>query len=316
MMMRARSRAARRAHVALLVDSSRAVPARTPRRAVEEGGRRPHAARSFAGHPERARRDASRRFTLGGSTSRWSRGARGSSRVERRKRPREPRHRSRAASSARASLAGLPRDASPTKAAVALASSPTLTIGRRPAPKPPKRRNDDRKHSPRRAPRRLRRQLRSGHARPPRSDRARVGALLATSSSPSACTRRASPLFSADERIALVESVAKHFPNVAVDSFDGLLIDFCREDQRARHRPRPARGDRLRVRAADRARQRRSAPRGRHDLPADAHEARLRQRVARPRDREPRRRREPLRAEGRLRRARAEVRKAQAGSVR
>ncbi len=37
------------------------------------------------------------------------------------------------------------------------------------------------------------------------------------------------PLFSIDERKAMVESVAKDFPNVTVASFDGLLIDYCRE---------------------------------------------------------------------------------------
>jgi pantetheine-phosphate adenylyltransferase len=38
-----------------------------------------------------------------------------------------------------------------------------------------------------------------------------------------------SPLFTADERVALVESVAKDYPNVTVAKFDGLLIDFCRK---------------------------------------------------------------------------------------
>src|SRR5271166_6164250 len=38
-----------------------------------------------------------------------------------------------------------------------------------------------------------------------------------------------SPLFSAEERLALVEPVAKQFPNVTIASFDGLLIDFCRQ---------------------------------------------------------------------------------------
>ena len=42
-------------------------------------------------------------------------------------------------------------------------------------------------------------------------------------------TRRASPLFNVDERLALLHEVARPFPNVKVDSFDGLLIDFCRE---------------------------------------------------------------------------------------
>ena len=36
------------------------------------------------------------------------------------------------------------------------------------------------------------------------------------------------PLFSADERISLLREVALHLPNVTVDSFDGLLIDYCR----------------------------------------------------------------------------------------
>ncbi len=38
-----------------------------------------------------------------------------------------------------------------------------------------------------------------------------------------------SPLFSIEERLALVEPVAKEFPNVTIASFDGLLIDFCRQ---------------------------------------------------------------------------------------
>lgn len=36
------------------------------------------------------------------------------------------------------------------------------------------------------------------------------------------------PLFSAEERISLLREVALHLPNVTVDSFDGLLIDYCR----------------------------------------------------------------------------------------
>jgi pantetheine-phosphate adenylyltransferase len=39
-------------------------------------------------------------------------------------------------------------------------------------------------------------------------------------------TRKA--LFSIDERLAMVEPVAKQFPNVTVASFEGLLIDYCR----------------------------------------------------------------------------------------
>lgn len=35
------------------------------------------------------------------------------------------------------------------------------------------------------------------------------------------------PLFSAEERKALIQSIASHIPNVVVDSFDGLLIEYC-----------------------------------------------------------------------------------------
>jgi len=35
------------------------------------------------------------------------------------------------------------------------------------------------------------------------------------------------PLFSADERKDLIVSIASHIPNVVVDSFDGLLIEYC-----------------------------------------------------------------------------------------
>jgi pantetheine-phosphate adenylyltransferase len=38
-----------------------------------------------------------------------------------------------------------------------------------------------------------------------------------------------SPLFSIEERMALVETVAKDYANVTVASFDGLLIDFCQQ---------------------------------------------------------------------------------------
>lgn len=35
------------------------------------------------------------------------------------------------------------------------------------------------------------------------------------------------PLFTADERKHLIEQITAHIPNVTVDSFDGLLIDYC-----------------------------------------------------------------------------------------
>jgi pantetheine-phosphate adenylyltransferase len=37
-----------------------------------------------------------------------------------------------------------------------------------------------------------------------------------------------SPLFSAEERVALVSSVSAHLPNVTVEAFDGLLIELCK----------------------------------------------------------------------------------------
>ena len=35
------------------------------------------------------------------------------------------------------------------------------------------------------------------------------------------------PLFSSEERLALLRGITEHLPNVSVDSFDGLLIDYC-----------------------------------------------------------------------------------------
>jgi pantetheine-phosphate adenylyltransferase len=37
------------------------------------------------------------------------------------------------------------------------------------------------------------------------------------------------PLFSIDERLDLVKKVSSHLPNVKVESFEGLLIEFCRK---------------------------------------------------------------------------------------
>ncbi len=37
------------------------------------------------------------------------------------------------------------------------------------------------------------------------------------------------PLFSVDERLALVQTISSKFDNVRVDTFDGLLIDYCRK---------------------------------------------------------------------------------------
>lgn len=38
-----------------------------------------------------------------------------------------------------------------------------------------------------------------------------------------------SPLFTFDERLALLEEVIKSVPNARVDRFGGLLIDYCKE---------------------------------------------------------------------------------------
>lgn len=37
------------------------------------------------------------------------------------------------------------------------------------------------------------------------------------------------PLFSVEERVRILEEATKEFPNVKVDSFTGLLIDYARE---------------------------------------------------------------------------------------
>ncbi len=39
------------------------------------------------------------------------------------------------------------------------------------------------------------------------------------------------PLFSIDERVSLVSRVSAHLPNVKVEAFEGLLIDFCKAKQ-------------------------------------------------------------------------------------
>lgn len=38
-------------------------------------------------------------------------------------------------------------------------------------------------------------------------------------------------LFSVEERIALIEDVCQKFPNVRVDSWHGLLVDFCKKNE-------------------------------------------------------------------------------------
>ncbi len=38
-----------------------------------------------------------------------------------------------------------------------------------------------------------------------------------------------SPLFSVEERVNMLKDVTSHIPNVRVESFSGLSVDFCRE---------------------------------------------------------------------------------------
>jgi pantetheine-phosphate adenylyltransferase len=38
-----------------------------------------------------------------------------------------------------------------------------------------------------------------------------------------------SPLFAVEERLDLVARVSAHLPNVTVEAFDGLLIEFCKQ---------------------------------------------------------------------------------------
>jgi pantetheine-phosphate adenylyltransferase len=39
------------------------------------------------------------------------------------------------------------------------------------------------------------------------------------------------PLFSADERVSIIREVFREYPNVSVDSFAGLLVDYAREQR-------------------------------------------------------------------------------------
>lgn len=42
--------------------------------------------------------------------------------------------------------------------------------------------------------------------------------------------RKKTPLFSVEERVNMLKSVTAHLPNVEVKAFDGLTIDFAREN--------------------------------------------------------------------------------------
>ena len=59
------------------------------------------------------------------------------------------------------------------------------------------------------------------------------------------------PLFTPEERVAIIREVFSEYPNVEVDTFDGLLVDYARRRRATRHHPRHPRGLRLRVRVPD-----------------------------------------------------------------
>ena len=40
------------------------------------------------------------------------------------------------------------------------------------------------------------------------------------------CNSAKNPLFSLDERVSMIEEMTKHLPNVTVEAFDGLLVDY------------------------------------------------------------------------------------------
>ena len=58
------------------------------------------------------------------------------------------------------------------------------------------------------------------------------------------------PLFTLEERVAFIRSAVGDDPRVEVRQFDGLLVDFARDGGREPHHPRPARGERFRVRVS------------------------------------------------------------------
>ena len=55
------------------------------------------------------------------------------------------------------------------------------------------------------------------------------------------------PLFSVDERVGIIREVFAAVPNVEVDTFDGLLVDYVRRREAQRDRARPARRLGLRI---------------------------------------------------------------------
>ena len=116
------------------------------------------------------------------------------------------------------------------------------------------------------APSRLPRVLRPGHQRAPRHRPARRGlfdeVIVAVGVNVSK-----NRLFTAEERLAMLEQGVAGLGNVRVEGFTGLITTYCREAGRRRHRQGAALGDRLRLRAADGADER-APDRGRDRLRA------------------------------------------------
>ena len=50
-----------------------------------------------------------------------------------------------------------------------------------------------------------------------------------------------SPLFSTEERVKILREATSHLDNVQVDSFSGLVIDYCHEKRCSCRDPRSAR---------------------------------------------------------------------------
>ena len=46
--------------------------------------------------------------------------------------------------------------------------------------------------------------------------------------------RKSKTLFSAEDRCSFIESATSHLPNVRVETFDKLIVDFARERGRCR----------------------------------------------------------------------------------
>ena len=114
-------------------------------------------------------------------------------------------------------------------------------------PPPPASRRAQRDRAPLRVPR----LLRPGDQRPPRHHRARQPAVRRGDRG-GARQPAKTGLFEVDERIEMLAGGhGRAWATCRVDSFQGLLVDYCRDQRHPGGREGPARGQRLRLRAAD-----------------------------------------------------------------